>query len=47
MFETVDIQLMTDENKALKLIRKPNVKNSIIINKNLLSAEMEKNKLRI
>lgn len=38
----VDIQLVTDENKALKLIKKPNFKNSIMINENLLSVEMEK-----
>lgn len=39
----VDIQLVTDENKARKGIRKPNFKNSIRINQNLLSIEMEKN----
>jgi hypothetical protein len=41
----VDIRLVTDENKALKLIRKPNFKKSIIINENLLSIEMEKTNL--
>lgn len=38
----VDIQLVTDDNKALKLIRKPNFKNNIIVNKNLLSVEKKK-----
>lgn len=42
----VDIQLVTDENKALKLIRKPNFKNSIIIHENLLSIEIEKTSLK-
>lgn len=41
----VDIRLTCDEKKALKLIKKPNFKNSIIINENLLSIEMTKTKL--
>jgi hypothetical protein len=41
----VDIQLVTDREKSLKLIRKPNFKNSIIINENLLSIEMKKTSL--
>lgn len=41
----VEIQLMTIDNKALKLIKKPTLKNSIIINENLLSIDMEKTDL--
>jgi hypothetical protein len=41
----VDIQLVTDREKSLKLIRKPNFKNSVIINENLLSIEMNKTSL--
>lgn len=43
----VDIQLVTDANKVLKLIRKPNLKKSIIINENSLSIEMEETSLEL
>ena len=36
---------MSDEKKVVKLIRKPNFKDSIIINENLLSIEMEQTSL--
>ena len=41
----VDIQLISDEKKALRLIRQSHFKHRTIINDNLLSIEMEKRKL--
>eukprot|EP00081_Caenorhabditis_elegans_P015561 NP_495214.1 Uncharacterized protein CELE_H12I13.3 [Caenorhabditis elegans] len=41
----VNIRLVTDDDSALKLIRKPNFKNSTIITEDLLSVELTKTKL--